>query len=269
MELKWDNSPLSRVMFGAQFTQRVPEKIYLRAGYLRAILPGKCFDEYDAMSFNGLIPSLIPLVNSGLENSSILAWVRQHGFLTTTAKENRESITVFKAEAKEIIDLWVKYQQVRQPDLSGLTEWIELYPYYNLEQNPLFYTPFLKNNSIYKHYLLLPYQENKKDYYLRLSGFQYVLDSVMARLKGVSFVEAAHKTDFTIKPALVPQTLIQCLYLHFFEVLSDQSQKVCPVCFDTFQPQRPDRIYCSETCSLTARSRRYRTRKRDSSEENA
>jgi hypothetical protein len=35
----------------------------------------------------------------------------------------------------------------------------------------------------------------------------------------------------------------------------------CPICDEVFQPERANRVYCSEKCSRTAKMRRYRARK--------
>ena len=68
--------------------------------------------------------------------------------------------------------------------------------------------------------------------------------------------------DIKVKPAFAFENLIDALFMQFLIAITE-SKKICPICDTSFTPERKDRIYCSDSCKLTARSRRYRQRKRE------
>lgn len=66
---------------------------------------------------------------------------------------------------------------------------------------------------------------------------------------------------FQIEPAPRFNTLLEAIYMQFFILLTENEKKICPVCNRPFFPEQKDKKYCSDSCYLTAKSRRYRARK--------
>lgn len=220
----------------------------------------------------GIIPSLIRLASSGCKRKDIISWVSKNGFLTVSREWKLEAVSEFVKEASLFGDLWVKLQQVRQPNLELLKNWITFVP---AKRGAIVHGHLLEpeyttgNTSMSKIKNLMVFKEDydkRANYLIQVAGFKYIMNHILPRLKGIRVEDGENNPDFTVRPRLRPETLLQCLYLQFMIELSDRSKKICPVCFKAFIPANPTQIYCRDSmgkcaCKLTQKSRNYRARK--------
>lgn len=247
------------------------------------------YTTYNAFENPDLIPSLYRLVKKwGKKNrkKGMKEWVSQYGALgINDTQGKRESLADFWREAETLADLWEKFQQVTQRDLESLREWIK---FVSIEGLPLIsevrkgktkaeYAPFPPGGGGTVggpcFYDSLGEIERNPLPYFQLAGLDYILTRVQNRLRGLraAYSEVERITNpqediFKIQPRVVPVNLLQAMYLQFYLLLSDRSVKVCKCCGRLFRPEedgyRKDRQYCSDSCKLTAKSRRYRERKK-------
>src|SRR5699024_9080971 len=105
---------------------------------------------------------------------------------------------------------------------------------------------------------LKSYQGAAIDFLLRVVEQYINNNSFYART--IRHESSKEKDSFMVSPGMAFPHLLDALYMQFFILLNENKKKVCPICNKPFVPERTDKKYCSNTCKLTAKSRRYRER---------
>ena len=282
-----------------RYEQVVWEKYITRQGVMSCA--SDSHSRYDAMDDLGLIPSLVALVGDGdapirQREGGIKKWIRQYGFLTSPNQPgvegydwHEENLEKFWNKAKRLVNLWDIYRMITNRELEELKEIISFHDTRVLDINGKLvpFGPGITQGSVYPHetvaqdrvfttseHTLFFNKElgeiNKEPlrYYQRVA-FSYIRTEVQRELKVISLVskdmqlESSSEQDyFKTFPILEPATLLQALYLQFYIIMSTPGKKICQECGNVFLPSRKDRKYCNETCKNTAKSRRYRARRK-------
>lgn len=205
---------------------------------------------FDAFDHPELIPELMGLVRKAEQGKDIkkLAeyWVRKWGFLHGENINEHfagQTIGSFWRDAQYFAKSWDIYKKVANRDIEFLKNFFEirggLKP---MSEDP---TQNYQWNTLRE---LIPVIET----YTR-NG---ILTASEIRRDEVE-TEVGIGDNFTLTPTYCFFHLIDTIYMQFFISLT-ANKKVCPVCDKPFTPKRKDRVYCSDSCKLTARSRRYR-----------
>lgn len=260
------------------------------------------FSEYNAFSVDDLISSLRNAVNdvrNGKNKKMVMKkWVTQHGFLGVNManvahapRPEWETLTDFWREAEKLTTLWDKYEQVTRRDIKNLKEWIRFVPLDEFDEFDPFlpfaqegyasksmYAPFpnacvrtFGAHDVYYRATLREIEENPLPFY-QIAGHNYVITEISHKLSilrlgynSVKKIENPQDDTFKINPILAPHSLLEAMYLQFYILLCGQNVKVCKNCGKPFSLTRKyskNRVYCSESCKHTAKSRAYRERKR-------
>lgn len=264
------------------------------------------YSTYEAFNSPGLIPSIHSMVRNARSGqgrqSAAKRWIEKHGFLGCNvpphetlggwaARASWESLNDFWSEAEALSDLWEKYKQITQRDLSAMREWIRFAPRPQLggAQNLLLwpegfqtkasfspldppgtesaapYTPFFEDT-------VAQIEANALSYY-QLAGITHVRHCIEQKMAGIKIAAStwqqfstSQDDIFKTKPVIQCRNLLQAMYLQFFLMLSDTgTKKICLICGRLFQPSRTDRVYCDSACYNTAKSQRFRGRKKTNS----
>jgi len=254
---------------------------------------------FDVFSRNDLISSIYLLFKkmqtSKNKQDDIKKWVEKYGFLgcNIIPQEKRggwrsypswESLADFLKEAGCLADLWDKYRQVTQNDLSSLREWIRFVPEpeHEIHRQLLFwpekarakadYYPFIPPKTMTRNpkdtffYRTLDEIEAKPLWHYQIAGIRYIARVIEDRLQGLNIISTnweyiGNESDTVLKTeaGIECRNLLQAMYLQFFMLMADPGiKKVCPVCGHIFPPREAKHIYCSEKCANTAKARRYR-----------
>lgn len=227
------------------------------AGYIKESKP---YDSFDSIK---LLPSLIELVeeveNGKNKEKSIKKWVLQWGLLNGEMIDLNgqevfsQNLADFWYEAKTFYELWKIYKFILDNDRKALEPLIK-----DLEETK-FHNPNYKiihnNGNEYKH-LYENYQ---------FEATIYLLQRIESRVQtGTLHWSKLTTLDSRIQIESVYNflNLIDALYMQFYILLSKNENKICKLCNTPFIPGRSDQVYCNDSCKLTAKSRRYRARKK-------
>jgi predicted nucleic acid-binding Zn ribbon protein len=258
------------------------------------------YETYDAFDEPDLIPSLVRLVekvNRGdNKKDAVKKWVEKWGYLSlgnrypfefsTNLKNlsdltkrrygNKEhgkssNVSVYYAslghfweDAVTLVRLWDMYRQITNRQLTKLQEWI-VFHRGEVSSNYAFVNG-IRNAKIRLENSLEEIQQNPL-YFYQTVGFRHLFEYVsnQTRLsldsKEIKFEQIKDQDFFKITPYLRTENLLEAMYVQFFILLSENTKKICTNCGKPFPPNRRDQQYCSESCSNTAKSRRYRQRK--------
>jgi len=177
-----------------------------------------------------------------------------------------QRVSGFIQEAYKFYDFWILYRSIVNKDIKELENIITVHedPTLPFEATHTFY--FFENRNVehagytdstfYKEDPLSSYQ-GAAIIYLTETIQKYINNNIMYS-KQTTRIPGEDKDDLKIKPALGFLDLIDAIYMQFFILLNEHKKKICQICNIPFSPARKDRIYCSETCRNTAKSRRYR-----------
>lgn len=207
---------------------------------------------YDAFDYPELIPELIALVrktkNGRNRNKLAEQWVSKWGIFRNDFSEegiHGQKLSTFWRDAEDFEIAWRVYKYIANRELEILKMGLG----------------FLEEIDDLKQYSADPltnYQWN---------GMKFIMYAIESHTKNGVLTAAEIRRDeneeedsFTVKPTYFFNHLIDSLYMQFFMSLTE-NKKVCPICEKPFTPQRKSAVYCSSSCKLTARSRRYRDRK--------
>ena len=278
------------IQIGCEYKQRVYARYLWRDGILRHASSG--YSSYDAFTSHDLIPSLVHMVDKTSESNrpeAVKKWVMEHGLLTASAgsryelPDQQEALTMFWKEAEAFTVLWRMYRHIANRELPELKKLLTFKPVEDaLDCAPpdcLSMTLFqyergddgVISHSFGPYYFKKTVQEIEK---APLRPYQWAAllhlkDSVEAKLSGLTI--ASNKTTrasgenedtFNVISHLLPQTLLEAMYLRLYIMLNDNKSKICPVCDRQFLPYRRDQKYCETQgpCKKTQKSRRYRAR---------
>ncbi|WP_170085421.1 hypothetical protein [Kyrpidia spormannii] len=250
---------------------------------------------YNAFETADLISSvsrMVEDVRSGKnKKAAVKKWVSEYGFLGANLGSDFvhpkwEALADFWREAETLADLWGKYKQVTQRDMSGLRGWIRFVELPN-DGDPLIPSPegsrtksdFSKEPGVmsfgtadlFFSATLEEIGQNPLRFY-QLAGLRYILVRINGRIKslelnytGVEKIENPQDDIFKIRPVLYPRTLLEAMYLQFYILLSGHNVKICKHCGKPFplkEKYSKNRVYCSDRCNNAAKMRNYRERKR-------
>jgi hypothetical protein len=240
-------------------------------------------DAYDAFNELEIIPSLINMVekihNGDDKLKQIKRWVKKWGVLEGTPISGRiedgfgQSVSSFWEEAEKFFNLWNLYKYTVNRDLESIRNIVRIEKISHDDPDNIFgectHRFFFFEGTDYSNNFLGVIRDEKNP----LKGYQYAcmeyllweIEKYVSRgeLGWYSLTREPHqdKDYFKIAPALRFNTLLEAIYMQFFILLTENQKKICPICNHPFIPERKDKKYCSETCYLTAKSRRYRARK--------
>lgn len=240
--------------------------------------------EYDAFNTIEIIPDLLKIVEKIKQNKTfhentkntnlVKKWVKKWGFLKAERVEIADNkiygqhVGQFIDEAFKFYDLWTLYSISANRDLEKLKEVAtivkvddlpyaatHLYTFFGekhygdtlegifREEDPL--KSYQMEAMTYIGSELEPYINQNKMYWASLSR------------------ESSNNQDhYKFTPALGFNDLLDALYMQFFILLNENTKKICPICNQPFTPDRVDQVYCTDSCKLTAKSRRYRARRK-------
>lgn len=209
---------------------------------------------YDAFDYPDLIPELISLVekveNQGKNRiNQTKKWVKKWGVLKREKIENDvygQSLSEFWESAKQFYIFWRMYKEVANRDQKTLTMGYEILE----EMGDLIHfsdDPFLNK------------QWNAVNIIRSVIEFHIKNGHMIA--SQIKIESSKDEDQFKISPSYYFHNLVDSLYMQFFMALTE-NKKVCPICDRPFAPERKDKKYCSDTCRHTAKSQRYRARKK-------
>jgi len=243
---------------------------------------------YDAFSRDDLIPSLVQLVvrasRKGNQNRECKKWIKTNGFLVQRICEppsKGESLEVFWQEAVKLTKLWCMYTEAVNRDLEALKRYVSI-KIERLTLDEIKNEEFLwgKGNdgrvcvssSLFESEVAfgVKLKEVKEDFLApyQYAVLHYVAGEVSYNIGNVRIVydrltkhENSDTDTFSIQAYLEPASLLQALYLWFFQLLTEK-RKVCPTCWAPFTPRRRDQVFCSDGCRFTHHTRKRRGQQR-------
>lgn len=245
---------------------------------------------YDPFEFDNLIPEFLELIEkvlSGAELEKLIKkWLVNWGPLYM-GYDRRNTVENFWEESLKFYRLWSFYRVVSSRDEVAIrssikieedrgTKIISFFPGEDSFSSIRIPEDISQRFSIpefeFDLQVKFPFQINKnRDVFEQIQEYSTLF--LLAQIEtytnnaNLTWDSMTHekqkgKSVFKIKPALhTGSNLIDALYLQFYILLSENEKKICPVCNNPFLPSRKDKKYCSDTCKLTARTRRYRARK--------
>lgn len=249
-------------------------------------------EHYDPFDFDNLIPEFVDLIkkmrNGRSLEKSIEEWVLKWGPLTE--EYSQQTTNAFWEEANRFYKIWEFYKLVANRD-KGLLSIVQMdkerEDYYKLtffpndesfqqEKHP----SEILNDQIGKDLFWTPEYDMKTTFPMKInperSKFDHILEHSMYFLftqieeytsraylawGSMQHIKKENKSNFKIRPVLQIDNLIDAIYLQFYILFSENEKKICPICNTPFVPPRKDKKYCSDSCYLTAKSRRYRAKK--------
>ncbi|WP_409276389.1 hypothetical protein V1499_22940 (plasmid) [Neobacillus sp. SCS-31] len=232
--------------------------------------------DYDAMDEIDLIPSIIKTVekilNGEKKTKAIKQWSQKWGLLNSDLTQPLEEIWL---ELYKIYKLWELYKGLANGDISLLKANIQLSDEIELDQDDVLIIEsedtYLKKAIIFKgeefsvveHHNFMK-DDNNPESTVALFHLAETLEkelqncTIFSHRMSISAGKDINDIKFT--PALKVSTLKEAIYMQFYILLSENNQKICPVCNKPFSPNRIDQRYCipKGPCYHTAKSRRYR-----------
>lgn len=246
---------------------------------------GNGFTQYNVFDEVDIIPEIISLVNNVLKgrnkNKLILEWVRKWGFPNSDIKQKINEIW---NEFYSFYKLWELYKLIANRQYNQLNNFVKfvtpseedkiqrVHTLRTSETLPSKLTSIIKaiffEDEECSEYMYCRFHESEeKPKYL--AALAYLAKTLPKRTGNISLEssQAGYELNedynqIIFKPRLKFSTLMQAVYMQFYILLNENEKKICPVCNTPFIPERKDKKYCSETCKLTAKSRRYRQRKK-------
>lgn len=259
----------------------------------------EAYDVFDKVEIiPSLVKMVEKIKNGGNKKKEIKKWVKEWGLLKGSLTKNefdqyemRQSIDSFWREAEKLYDLWNLHKHTVNRDLESIKKHVQkkekIYDSHTLNTDfihdeesgtYLFFSEseskvkvaefFLFSNKDYKAKEIAIWDESEELVTYQYICMHYILNQIEEHVsKGIlrhywlkrdSYQE---KDYFKIEPILTFNNLLDALYMQLFILMTENEKKICPVCEHPFTPERKDKKYCSETCYLTAKSRRYRARK--------
>jgi predicted nucleic acid-binding Zn ribbon protein len=233
---------------------------------------------YNPFDKPDLIPSIIKLVDKvksgGNKLNLITKWVLTWGLLESNyvIEGNKiyfmEKLDNFWMNINKIYILWDLYKGIVNRDLNKLHEYITISEVDNSKET--YVVHFFKEESFgYKESRRIirdvdPY--SFKSY--QSAGFSFIVNSIEQHVRNCTIFlnrsvlnHGTQEDSIELTPAITVNSLLDAIYMQFFILLTKNDKKICPVCHTPFFPAKKDKIYCSTSCKLTAKSRRYRQRK--------
>ncbi|WP_338754892.1 hypothetical protein [Bacillus sp. FJAT-52991] len=240
---------------------------------------------YDVFDKPDFIPSIVELVKRyrAGENPFKLVekWVTEWGFWKSWGNFETETKGDYIYSKLDIFDLlitcesfcrdWELCKAIINQDLDQLQRFIRIEEAEVNDENKCKSSHKISvfqdevNQEITYDILHFP-DDILKEY--SIIGSRYLADRIDMFLDKVNFaldkgvITWGKETNkIQLSPVLRTEGLFETLYLQLFMIFSENEKKICPVCNDIFSPTRRDKIYCSSSCKLTAKSQRYRARK--------
>lgn len=250
---------------------------------------------YNPFNCENLIPDFINLIekisNGGDLENYLKKWHSEWGPLHSNYKN--QTVEKFSEEALRFYKLWNFYKAIANSDEEAIMDHIKIEKDFYEGGDDYYITFFSEDNSFKEDenpIRMLNEQIGKKifrelrdpQYNFSISRedaenmdlTKYQMFSILFLFKQIEKYTAnaylghsniiANSNDFSkfkIRPALYVDNLIDAIYLQFFILFSENEKKICVNCNTPFVPERKDKKYCSDSCKLTAKSRRYRSRK--------
>lgn len=252
---------------------------------------------YDPFEYDNLVPEFVELANRVINGANLEAqikkWLKKWGPLYGVWDFDNNTVAKFWYEVKKFYKIWNFYKAIANHDKNTILNSIELKKETETDYLITFFpgdesfpaeTWFTESKELREKYNSLPslYPEYdlktiipmKLD--LERDKFEQIQSSSMLFLfsQVESYTNRANlnwgtiihekkenQSNFKIRPVLRTESLIDAIYLQFYILFSENEKKICPVCNTPFIPARKDKKYCSDSCKLTAKSRRYRARK--------
>lgn len=242
---------------------------------------------YDPFEYDQLIPDFIEITEKTLNGETLRKnlkkWLAKWGPLYSVDFD-KNTVENFEKESLRFYKLWMLYKSIVNRDREGLLEYVKTeeeeknYKITFFPGDPIFprkkYPPMMAAlGEPDLEFLDYAFPIPKKE---EIDLFEKIQDiSMMFVFKEIEkYTNRANlywnamthskelgKSKYKISPVLKIENLIDAIYLQFYILFSENEKKICPVCNTPFAPVRKDKKYCSDTCKLTAKSRRYRARK--------
>lgn len=250
---------------------------------------GVCTDDYDQENHSyydafdkiDLIPSIVDMVekvlNGANKNNEVKKWVSKWGFLTsgTIGIEDQyfgQPVNEIWEEAEKLHNLWKLYRFAVNREFDELIKIVtveEADPNEFENINEYKWKCIFSKGKEYEDIFYMKKPEDINDQKdLQSNVIIYILDEITNYVEKGKLswntleIENNIQNDIPkITPAYSFPTLIDAAYMQFFIFLNKNDKRICPVCNTPFIPERKDKIYCSSSCKLTAKSQRYRSRK--------
>jgi hypothetical protein len=232
------------------------------------------FKQYDVLDHDELIPSVVDTVNKIKQGKNkekmLLNWVKNWGFLLERRDyfqpddEYLENLTELEYEMKRIESVWSIYRGIANRDKEELRKRL------NIQEAPKDYK--------YEYTYQTKWQDTKFPYVYEEDPFSLEelqvnaigiileeLDNALSNVSlswgGLSLKEFSDNDEFKLEPRILIKSLKDAIYMQIYLMMGESNKKICPICNKGFVPSRIDKKYCSDSCYLTAKSRRYRKTK--------
>lgn len=251
------------------------------------------YDYYNPFSEDDIIPSLIKTVEqfrAGKNSKKLVReWVKKWGLLKG---ENidldvetftfSEPLNVFWEEMNRFFDLWQLYKymigkaeanynsnfsisKIKEEEIGLYAEEIQMFV-----KRPTHKIILFKETSYEAAELFWVGENDNLLTRGKMCALQYIADYVSKKIHNnfelrwgaLDFNVESNQDGFKSTPSITTKYLLDALYMKFFVILNNTNQKICFCCNTLFTPTRKDKIYCSDACKQTAKSRRYYHRKR-------
>lgn len=205
---------------------------------------------YDAFDNPELISELIALGNKKKEGKDekklAIEWVQKWGFLR--AKKESDS-----ARSQDLKQFWI--------DVDHFCLLWKIYKYITTKDFKVLEAAF---KPVTKYDYLIDFSEDPLTNYqynamiLIKKGVDAYIKNGELQMGGIQKEEYSAEYDrFKVAPSYFFKSLIDSIYMQFFLALSE-NKRVCQVCDMPFTAKRKDKIYCSDSCKNTAKSRVFR-----------
>lgn len=206
----------------------------------------------DAFNHPELIPELIKLVKKaeqgGNKEKLAIEWVKKWGVLARekiSDDKQGQNFSCFWRAAKDFETIWRVYKYTATRNIDVLKMGFKVIE--SIGELIRFSDDPVKN-----------YQYNALEFIMKV--IQRHTQNGFLQAYQIKNQEQLDLDVFKVTPAFSYHNLIDALYMQFLATLRE-NKKICPTCDTAFTPERKDKVYCSETCKLTAKSQRYRQRK--------
>lgn len=254
---------------------------------------GKMESYYNPFDYDNIIPEFVGLtekcLNGGNLEVQIKKWLKKWGPLYGSWDFENNTISQFWHEALKFYKIWSFYRAIANNDKKTIENSIGI----EKESQTNFIIKFFPEDTSFpaeKWFLEAQELRKKFDFLPDHPGYDFKTTIPMkldpdrdqfeqiqehsmfflfsqvesytnrANLSWGSMIHTKkeNQSNFKIRPVLKTENLIDAIYLQFYILFSENEKKICPICNTPFIPPRKDKIYCSDSCYLTAKSRRYR-----------
>ena len=227
--------------------------------------------------------------NSSIKKKLMSQWILKYGFLSLDLErivhDYSESESDFWDNAIIFADYWERYSAVTNRDLIGMSNWLSFKPDEGESDFDLIKTigvfrdePFENDKcpQLFKSIQEIeqfPLEDKMKLY--QFGCGKRIVKEIIEHIQPVTlgcwglkkFRQYQDNDVFLTRPSIYFDSTIKALWFMFYLLVAQHpDRKICPYCYDAFEPDRSDQKYCSKRCYDNAkRARSYQKSKQTKS----